>query len=179
MSINEYIDRATLDAQKEEQEKIARMVAEANAAKQAEKDAQLKAKEAKRAAKANASTGSATSASSASAKKKSQKSGSGSLAKILNGDFMTKEFFLNNLNFIFFLFLLLLLVLGKGYYGKELSQDIIKTQKELDEATSDYVEAKAKLEEETRRYKLREKLEPKGLKETINETKVIRLKEKK
>lgn len=174
MSINEYIDRATLDAQKEEQEKIERMVAEANAAKEAEKNAKVKAKEAKRAANASAS-----SAGSASAKKKSQKSGSGSLAKILNGDFMTKEFFLNNLNFIFFLFMLLLLVLGKGYYGKELSQDIIKTQKELDEATSDYVEAKAKLEEETRRYKLREKLEPKGLKETINETKVIRLKEKK
>jgi hypothetical protein len=44
---------------------------------------------------------------------------------------------------------------------------------------ADYVEAKARLEEETRRYRLVEKLEPKGLKETTNETKVIRLKEKK
>jgi adenylate kinase family enzyme len=70
-------------------------------------------------------------------------------------------------------------LVGKGYYGKELSQDINRTQKDLDEMTADYVEAKARLEEETRRYRLVEKLEPKGLKETTNETKVIRLKEKK
>ncbi|MES2800350.1 MAG: FtsL-like putative cell division protein [Bacteroidota bacterium] len=155
MSVNEYIDRATVDAKNaaaEEKERAA-------AAVEAEKIAKRKAKEnAKEKAKKPASTGST------------------SLTKILNGDFLTKEFFLNNLTFIFFLFLLLLLVLGKGYYGKELYQNITKTQKELDEATSDYVEAKAQLEEETRRGKLREKLEGKGLKETVNETKVIRIK---
>lgn len=99
--------------------------------------------------------------------------------QILNGDFLTREFVLNNLGFIFFVILLLLLTVAKGYYGKELSKDIEKTQKQLDEATADYVETKARLEEETRRYRLVEKLGPKGLKETVNETKVIRLKEKK
>mgnify|MGYP000215200619 CR=1 FL=1 len=33
--------------------------------------------------------------------------------------------------------LLLLLIVGKGYYGKRLSSDVLKTQKELDELTSE------------------------------------------
>jgi len=96
--------------------------------------------------------------------------------QILNGEFLTREFVLNNLSFIFFIILLLLLIVGKGYYGKQLTTDVINTQKELDEMNADYIEAKAKMEEETRRYKLVEKLGPKGLKETVNPTKVIRLK---
>ena len=101
------------------------------------------------------------------------------LTQILNGDFLTKEFVLNNLNFIFHQIFLLLLIVGKGYYGKQLSKDVETTQKELDEVTSEYVEAKAKLEEDTRRQVLVEKLESRGLKETVNPTKVIRIKEKK
>jgi len=108
-----------------------------------------------------------------------KRKGPSAFTQILNGDFLTREFVLNNLSFIFFIMFLLLLLVGKGYYGKELSQDINRTQKDLDEMTADYVEAKARLEEETRRYRLVEKLEPKGLKETTNETKVIRLKENK
>lgn len=98
--------------------------------------------------------------------------------QILNGDFLTKEFILNNLNFIFFIMLLLLLMVAKGYYGKQLSADLARTQTELDVITSDYFEAKAKLEEDTRRIKLVEKLESTGLKETVNPTKVIRIKDK-
>lgn len=99
--------------------------------------------------------------------------------QILNGEFLTKEFVLNNLNFIFFTIFLLLLSVGKGYYGKELSRDLEKTQNELNEVTAEYIEAKAKLEEDTRRQILVEKLENRGLKETVNPTKVIRIKEQK
>lgn len=96
--------------------------------------------------------------------------------QILNGDFLTREFVLNNLNFIFFIILLLLLIVGKGYYGKQLSKDVDEAQKELDEMTADYVEAKARMEEETRRYKLVQELGPRGLVESEDSTKVIRLK---
>ena len=95
--------------------------------------------------------------------------------QILNGEFLTREFVLNNLNYIFFVIFLLLLIVGKGYYGKQLSQDVDAAQKDLDEMTADYVEAKARMEEETRRYRLVQELEPLGLKETTKETKVIRL----
>ena len=112
-------------------------------------------------------------------KKKKKKSvkprRSNAVVQVLNGDLFTKEFMLGNLNFIFFIILLLLLVVGKGYYGKQLSKDVVSTQEQLDEATSDYFEAKARLEEETRRARLIEQLESKGLKETVNPTKVIRV----
>jgi hypothetical protein len=97
------------------------------------------------------------------------------LIQILNGDFLTKEFVLNNLNFIFFIIFLLLILVGKGYYGKQLSKDADKAQIELNELSANYIETKAKLEEETRRYKLIDKLSLKGLNETVNPTKVIRI----
>lgn len=99
--------------------------------------------------------------------------------QIMNGDFLTKEFVLGNLNFIFFIMFLLLLIVGKGYYGKQLVKDVVMTQKELDEATSDFFEAKAALEEETRRVRLVEQLDRTGLKETVNPAKVIRIKKEK
>ncbi len=98
--------------------------------------------------------------------------------QILNGDFLTREFIINNLSFIFFVMLLLTLIVGKGYYGKQLSNEVLTTQKELDEITSDYFESKAKLEELTRRTELIERLESTGLKETVNPTKVIRIEKK-
>lgn len=107
-----------------------------------------------------------------------KKSKPNAFAQILNGDFLTREFVLNNLNFIFFIILLLLLIVGKGYYGKQLSTDVDTKQKELDEMNADFIEAKGKLEEETRRFKLVEKLGPKGLKETEREIKVIRIRQK-
>jgi hypothetical protein len=96
--------------------------------------------------------------------------------QILNGEFLSKEFVVDNLNFIFFVLLLMLLIVTKGYYGKQLTQDVDTAQKELNAITTDYVEAKARLEESTRRYRLVQKLESKGLHETMNALKVIRLK---
>ena len=98
--------------------------------------------------------------------------------QILNGDFLTKEFVLNNLNYIFFIMLLLILLVAKGYYGKQVNKDLDNAQKELDQNAAEYIEAKARLELRTRRYKLAEKLEQREIKETKNATKVIRLKRK-
>ena len=100
-------------------------------------------------------------------------------SQILNGDFLTKEFVLNNLNYIFFLIALLLLIIAKGYYGKQISVYIDNAQREYDQNAAEYIEVKSKLEAVTRRYKLVERLEKRELKETKNATKVIRLKKKK
>jgi hypothetical protein len=72
----------------------------------------------------------------------------------------------------------LLILVSKGYYGKQLSKDINQAQRDVDQITADYVEAKAKVEEEGLRYKLVEKLDS-SLKENENETKVIRIKKPK
>ena len=150
---NEFLDKAQLDKLKAAEEEAAK--------KKAEKAEKKNAKRAK--------------------KKKPEVKGKSSkpnaFVQILNGDFLTKEFILNNLNFIFFLIFLLILLVAKGYYGKQLSSDVIKTQRELDEMTSDYFEAKAQLEEKTRRMELVNRLEKEGLRETVNPTKVIRIEE--
>lgn len=99
-----------------------------------------------------------------------------SFVQIMNGDFLTREFVLNNLGYIFFIFFLLILMVSKGYYVNQLAKDIKKTEEQVGQMNADYVEAKAKLEEETRRTQLIEKLEPFGLKETVNPTKVVRKK---
>lgn len=143
---NDFVDRAQLEEE---------------ALRQAGERAKVKEKKAKKAKKKPAS-----------AKKAKQPS---AFIQILNGDFLTKEFVLGNLNFIFFVILLLILVVGKGYYGKQLSSDVNNKQDELDEITGEYFEAKARLEENTQRTILIEKLENSGLKETVNPTKVIKI----
>ncbi|MBU2018662.1 MAG: hypothetical protein KJ941_03365 [Bacteroidetes bacterium] len=110
-------------------------------------------------------------------KKKAKKNGSKGnfLISLVNGEFLTKEFVLNNLSFIFYMIFMLLLLVAKGYYGKQLTKNVDTSQKELNEILGDFVAKKALLEEKTRRIQLVEELAPHGLKETVNPTKVIRL----
>jgi hypothetical protein len=99
-------------------------------------------------------------------------------AQILNGEFLTKSFVLDNLNYIFFIMLLLLVLISKGYYGKQLTKDTDAAQRNLDQHSAEFIEAKARLELVTRRFKMAERLASRELKETQNATKVIRIKEK-
>ncbi|NBP28826.1 MAG: hypothetical protein EBV23_04485 [Flavobacteriia bacterium] len=93
---------------------------------------------------------------------------------ILNGDFLTKDFVLNNLAYILFLFLLLFILVAKGYYGKSLVKKVQETRTELDQNTADYIETKTLFEERTRRYKMVERLKKKKLVESENAIQVIK-----
>ncbi len=106
---------------------------------------------------------------------KSTGKGGNKVAEILSGDFLAREFFMKNLGFFFFVMLLLLLLVAKGYYVKQLSDNIIKSENELNDINADYVELKARFLEETRRDKLVEKLNGTGLKEPTAPPKVIRI----
>lgn len=108
--------------------------------------------------------------------KKSTSKKPNAFMQILNGEFLTKDFFLGNLEYIFFIMGLLLVIVSKGYYGKQLVDETNKTQRELDQKAAEYIEAKSKLEFVTRRYKLVEKLKSRDLQESQNTKKVIRLK---
>jgi len=108
--------------------------------------------------------------------KKSNGKKSSAFMQILNGEFLTREFFLNNLNYIFFIMVLLIVIVSKGYYAKQLIEDTNKTQRDLDQKAAEYIEAKSRLEFITRRYKLVEKLKSLDLQESQNTKKVIRLK---
>jgi len=108
-----------------------------------------------------------------SAKKPKSKKQS-ALMIILNGDFLTKDFVLNNLAYILFLFLLLFVLVAKGYYGKSLVKNVQETRTELDQNTADYIETKTLFEERTRRYKMVERLKQKELIESENAIQVIK-----
>jgi hypothetical protein len=108
--------------------------------------------------------------------RKAKEKKTSAFVQILNGDFLTKDFMLGNLTFIFFVMFLLLLTVSKGYYGKRLAKDVTDTQNELNELTSDQYEAKARLEEEVKGKKLMNELSPFGLKKTEDPTKVISIK---
>ena len=73
---------------------------------------------------------------------------------------------------------LLLVLISKGYYGKQLNKDTEAAQRNLDQHSAEFIEAKARLELVTRRFKMAERLADRQLKETQNATKVIRIKEK-
>jgi hypothetical protein len=110
------------------------------------------------------------------AKPKKEKKAANVLIQILNGEILTRDVVLNNLGFVFFCIFLLIILVAKGYYGKQLTQDIDTSLKKLDATSAEYVEAKARLEEKTKRYELVKALEPMGLKETTKPAKVIRVK---
>ena len=97
------------------------------------------------------------------------------VAQILNGEFLTRSFVLNNLPYIFFSLFLLILFVAKGYYVKQIKDEIRATQIEIDQNSADFLEVKTAFEIETRRQKLIEKLSDRALQESLNATKVIRL----
>ena len=97
------------------------------------------------------------------------------VAQILNGEFLTRSFVLNNLPYIFFSLFLLILFVAKGYYVKQIKDEIRATQIEINQNSADFLEVKAAFEIETRRQKLIEKLSDRALQESLNATKVIRL----
>jgi hypothetical protein len=109
-------------------------------------------------------------------KKKGGKKSGNMLIQILNGNFLLKDFVVNNLSFVFFVFLLLILLISKGYYSKDITKKIVETQLEVDAKTTEYYDKKARLEFVTRREVLVKKLNPLGIYETTKPPKVIRIK---
>lgn len=107
---------------------------------------------------------------------KALQSTSRTFMQIMNGEFLVKDYILNNLGYVLFVVGLLVLLVGKSYYVNQIASSNEKTQKAVDQMNADFVEAKAELEEKTRRTELTKKLNPLGLKETLKPTSVIRKK---
>ena len=107
------------------------------------------------------------------------KAKSGAFNQILNGEFLTKDFVINNLNFIFFIFFLLLMLIAKGYFVKQVIDQTNEAQIQLDQNTADYIESKTAIETITQRNRLVLLLKDRELLESQLATKVIRIKNKK
>src|SRR5688572_184703 len=58
--------------------------------------------------------------------------------QIMNGEFLTRDYFLNNLPFTFFIGFLLVVVIAWGYYGETVTKREIQLEKELGELNSEF-----------------------------------------
>lgn len=107
-----------------------------------------------------------------------KKSGFGKLLRqVLNGEILTQTFIVNNLLFLFFIGGLLVLLISKGYYSRQLSNEIDKTQKEIGEINSKLVSNKIKFNNLTDRVNMTEKLNERNLSESESGVQVIRIDE--
>ena len=66
--------------------------------------------------------------------------------------------------------------MAKGYYVKQVKDEIRSTQVEINQNAADFLEVKTIFETETRRQNLVDRLQERQLKESLNATRVIRLK---
>lgn len=88
------------------------------------------------------------------------------LNQLMNGDFMTKKYVVDNFPFIAFIGFLIVLIIAKGYYMQSLNNNIEKTKIELGEINAQKVTFGSELHLKKRRKYMLEKLEEKGLKES-------------
>lgn len=97
--------------------------------------------------------------------------------QLINGDVLTRTFIVDNLPFLFFLSGLLVLLISKGYYSRQLSNQIEKNQKEIGEINSKLVSGKVRFNDLTDRVNMTDKLEEKQLSESESGIRVIRVDE--
>jgi len=105
------------------------------------------------------------------AKKKSNKS----LIKLINGDFLSRDEWVNNLPFISFVGLLLVLLIGWGYYTETIGKNEAKLEKDLGELNSEYFTLGSEYNRLSRQTQVAERLKESGLKESTNPPKKIKI----
>lgn len=91
------------------------------------------------------------------------------LNQLMNGDFLTKKYVLDNFPFLAFVGFLIVLLIAKGYYMQELNNNIERTKIELGEINAQKVTFGSELYWKKRRPNMVQKLEPLGLKEADKE----------
>ncbi|MEO9534255.1 MAG: FtsL-like putative cell division protein [Crocinitomicaceae bacterium] len=72
------------------------------------------------------------------AAKSSSKTGGRTIVQIMNGEFLSKDWFINNLPFTFFIGFLLVVIIGWGYYTETVIKDEVNLKTELSELESEF-----------------------------------------
>lgn len=109
-------------------------------------------------------------------KKKSENRSNGRLmVQIMNGEFMTRDWFIRNLPFTFYVGFLMVLLIGWGYYGDSMSRKEVELQQELSELNSEYFTLSSEYITKKGRQQIKERLEGSGLEESRISPKKIRV----
>jgi len=107
--------------------------------------------------------------------KKSRLFSGRTFVQIMNGEFLTKDNFLNNLPFTFFIGFLLVMVIAWGYYGETVTKHEVQLEKELGELNSEFYTLTADYNMQRGRRQIALRLEPTGVKESVSSPKKIRV----
>lgn len=97
------------------------------------------------------------------------------VVQIMNGEFLSRDWFVRNLPFTFYIGLLLVLLIGWGYYGESTTRKEVRLQEELSELNSEYFTLSSEYISKRGRQKIKEKLDGTGLVESRVSPKKIRV----
>ena len=109
-------------------------------------------------------------------KKRAEKRSNGRLVvQIMNGEFLSRDWFVRNLPFTFYIGFLLVLLIGWGYYGESTSRKEVQLQEELSELNSEFYTLSSEYRSKRGRKEIGERLAGTGLDETRTTPKKIRV----
>ena len=99
-----------------------------------------------------------------------------SLAKVITGEFLSRNEIINNIPFISFLGLLLVVLIGWGYYTETIGKKEVQLEQELGELNSEYFSLGVEYNKLSRQTQVSERLEGSDLKESTIPPKKLKVK---
>ena len=107
-------------------------------------------------------------------KKKDRLFSGRTVMQIINGEFLTRDYFLKNLPFTFYIGFLFVVIIAWGYYGETVTKKEVQLEKELGELNSEYYTLTADYNMQRGRRQIALRLAPVGVQESTSSPKKIR-----
>ena len=108
-------------------------------------------------------------------KSKEGKSKGRLVVQIMNGEFLSRDWFVRNLPFTFYVGFLMVLLIGWGYYGESTTRKEVQLQEELSELNSEYFTLSSEYISKRGRQQIKDKLDGTGLEESRVSPRKIRV----
>lgn len=99
-----------------------------------------------------------------------------SFVQIMNGEFLSKDNFVQNLPFVFFIGFLLVVLISWGYYAETITRKEVRLEKELGELNSEFFTLGSIYNSKRGRRSIGERLKGTGVGESLNSPKKIKVK---
>lgn len=103
------------------------------------------------------------------------KAGGRLVVQIMNGEFLTKDWFIKNLPFTFYVAFLLVVLISWGYYAESMTRKEVELQEELSELNSEYFTLSSEYITKRGRQQIKDNLAGTGLEESRVSPRKIRV----
>lgn len=108
-------------------------------------------------------------------KKKKDAQSKRTFVQIMNGEFLSKDNFIQNLPFTFFLGFLLVIIISWGYYAETVTKKEVRLERELGELNSEYFTLGSEYNSKRGRRSVAVKLLETGVTESISSPRKIKV----